>query len=80
MTTNLQFTGLIHSNQQSRITHPSVDVEYCTFSFKSTGGVMRDPFYLFDISAVTEFLRDTSKISAFEPKILPLLPFFSFFR
>jgi hypothetical protein len=53
--------------------------EYCTFSFKSTGGVTRDPFYLFDISAAAEFLRDTSKISAFEPKILPFLPFFLFF-
>jgi hypothetical protein len=49
--------------------------EYWTISFKSTGGVMRDPFYLFDISAAAEFLLDTSKISAFEPKILPFLPF-----
>jgi hypothetical protein len=39
--------------------------QYCTFSFKSTGGVMRDPFYLFDILAAAEFLRDTSKISSF---------------
>jgi hypothetical protein len=34
---------------------------------------MRDPFY---ISAAAEFLRDTPKISAFEPKFLSLLPFF----
>jgi hypothetical protein len=38
---------------------------YCTFSFKSTGGVTRDPFYLFDISAAAEFLHDTPKISSF---------------
>jgi hypothetical protein len=31
---------------------------------------MRDQFYLFDISAAAEFLRDTSKISAFEPKFV----------
>jgi hypothetical protein len=37
---------------------------------KSTGGVTRDPFYLFDISAAAKFLCDTLKISAFEPKIL----------
>jgi hypothetical protein len=48
---------------------------YCTFSFKSTGGVTRDPFYLFDISAAAEFLRDTPKISAFEPKISSFLHF-----
>jgi hypothetical protein len=46
---------------------------YWTISFKSTGGVTRDPFYLFDISATAEFLCDTSKISAFEPKILCFL-------
>jgi hypothetical protein len=50
--------------------------DYWTISFKSTGGVTRDPFYLFDISAAAEFLRDTSKISAFEPKILLFWPFF----
>jgi hypothetical protein len=36
---------------------------------------MRDPFYLFDISAVAEFLRDNPKISAFEPKISSFLHF-----
>jgi hypothetical protein len=36
---------------------------------------MRDPFYLFDISAGADFLRDTSKISAFEPEIFPFFPF-----
>jgi hypothetical protein len=41
--------------------------------------VTRDPFYLFDISAAADFLRDTLKISAFEPKNLPFLPFFFFF-
>jgi hypothetical protein len=34
--------------------------------------MMRDPFYLFNISAAADFLRDTLKISAFEPEILPL--------
>jgi hypothetical protein len=55
---------------------PHRETQYCTISFKSTGGVTRDPFYLFDISAAADFLRDTSKISAFEPEILPFLPFF----
>jgi hypothetical protein len=32
---------------------------YWTISFKSTGGVMCDRIYLFDISTVAEFLRDT---------------------
>jgi hypothetical protein len=45
------------------------------FFIQSTGGVTRDPFYLFDISAAAEFLRDTSKISAFEPKIFPFCRF-----
>jgi hypothetical protein len=40
---------------------------YCTFSFKSTGGVTRDTFYLFNISAAGEFLRSTSKFSTFKP-------------
>jgi hypothetical protein len=39
---------------------------------------MRDPFYLFDISAAAEFLCDTSKISAFEPKFLSFLGGFFF--
>jgi hypothetical protein len=39
---------------------------YYTFPIKSTGGVTRNLFYLFDISAAAEFLRDTSKFSAFE--------------
>jgi hypothetical protein len=47
-------------------------------SFKSTGGVTRDPFYLFDISAAAEFSRDTSKISAFELKFSSFLLFFFF--
>jgi hypothetical protein len=38
---------------------------YCTFPFKSTGGVMRDPFYLFDMSAAAEFSCDTTKFLAF---------------
>jgi hypothetical protein len=50
-------------------------LRYCTFSFKSTGGVTRDLFYLFDILAAAEFLRDTSKISTFEPKISSFLHF-----
>jgi hypothetical protein len=54
------------------------DSGYCTISFKLTGGVTRDPFYLFDISAAADFLRDTSKISAFEPEIFPFFPFFFF--
>jgi hypothetical protein len=45
---------------------------YCTFSFKSTGGVTRDPFYLFDNSAAAEFLRDTSKISTLKEKLMTL--------
>jgi hypothetical protein len=53
---------------------------YCTISFKSTGGVTRDAFYLFDISAAAESLRDTSKISAFEPEFLSFLPFIIIFR
>jgi hypothetical protein len=48
---------------------------YCTFSFKSTGGVMHDPFYLFDISAAAKFFHDTFKILAFEPKISSFLHF-----
>jgi hypothetical protein len=52
-----------------------VPLKYCTFSFKSTGGVTRDPFYLFDISAAAEFLCDTFKISAFELKISSFLHF-----
>jgi hypothetical protein len=36
---------------------------------------MRNPFYLFDISAAADFLCDTSKFSAFEPKFV----FFAFF-
>jgi hypothetical protein len=36
---------------------------------------MRDPFYLFEISAAAEFLRDTSKISTFQAKISSFLPF-----
>jgi hypothetical protein len=52
---------------------------YCTFSFKSTGGVMHDPFYLFNISAAAEFLCDTSKISAFEPKISSFFTLFGQF-
>jgi hypothetical protein len=59
--------------------HKRVGPDYWTISFKSTWGVTRDPFYLFDISATAEFLRDTSKISAFESKFLSFLPFF-FFR
>jgi hypothetical protein len=35
---------------------------YCTISFKSTWGVMHDPFYLFDIPVGAKILRDTSKI------------------
>jgi hypothetical protein len=53
--------------------------KYWTISFKSTGGVTRDPFYLFDILAAAEFLRDTSKISAFEPQISPFSLLFFFF-
>jgi hypothetical protein len=49
--------------------------DYCTFTFKSTGGVMCDSFYLFDISATAEFVRDTSEISTFEPKISSFLHF-----
>jgi hypothetical protein len=30
---------------------------------------MRDPFYLFDISAAAEFLRDTSKIGQSESAV-----------
>jgi hypothetical protein len=45
------------------------------YFFKSTGGVTRDPFYLFNISAVAEFLSETPKISAFEPKISSFLHF-----
>jgi hypothetical protein len=45
------------------------------FSFKSTGGVTRDSFYLFDISAAAEILRDTPRNSTFELKILPFLQF-----
>jgi hypothetical protein len=41
---------------------------YWTISIKSTGVVMCDPFYLFDISAAVKFLRDTSKMSTFQPK------------
>jgi hypothetical protein len=41
---------------------------------------MRDPFYLFDISAAAEFLRDTSKISAFEPFFLSFFILFFYFR
>jgi hypothetical protein len=41
-------------------------------------GVMHDQFYLFNILAATEFLRDASKISAFEPKFLSFLPFILF--
>jgi hypothetical protein len=37
---------------------------------------MRDPCYLFDISAATEILRDTPENSAFEPTILSFLPLF----
>jgi hypothetical protein len=44
-------------------------------NIKSTGGVMRDPFYPFDILAAAEFLRDTSKISTFEPKLSSFLHF-----
>jgi hypothetical protein len=54
-------------------------VQYCTFSFKSTGGVTRDSFYLFDISAPAEFLCDTSKLSTFEPKILSFFALFGQF-
>jgi hypothetical protein len=38
--------------------------------------MMRDPFYLFDISAAAEFLCDTSKISAFELKFFVFFAFF----
>jgi hypothetical protein len=44
-------------------------VEYWGFSFKSTGGVTRDPIYEFDISTAAEFSRDTPKISTFSQKI-----------
>jgi hypothetical protein len=52
--------------------------KYWTISFKSTWGVMHNPFYLFDILAAAKFLHDTSKISAFELKFLSFLPFFFF--
>jgi hypothetical protein len=42
--------------------------EYWTILIQSTGVVVRDPFYLFEISAATKFVCDTSKISTFEPK------------
>ncbi|KAJ6484820.1 hypothetical protein C8R45DRAFT_931258 [Mycena sanguinolenta] len=35
------------------------DLEYCIFTFKSTWGVTRDPFYLFDISVQGLAERDT---------------------
>jgi hypothetical protein len=67
-------------NRRANTRDPSVIVtaKYCTISFKSTGGVTRDPFYLFDISAAAKSLRDTLKISAFEPEFLSFLPFFFF--
>jgi hypothetical protein len=40
---------------------------------------MRDPFYLFDILAATEILRDTPENSAFKLEIWSFLPFFFFF-
>jgi hypothetical protein len=50
----------LHSSWKSTaISSPT----YWGFSFKSTGGVTRDPIYRFDISTAAEFSRDTSKIS-----------------
>jgi hypothetical protein len=46
----------------------SMPFMYCTFSFKSTGGVMRDPFDLFDISKHPATQRDRPKNSTFALK------------
>jgi hypothetical protein len=43
------------------------------FSFKSTGGVMRDPFLKFNISTPAKIWWDTPKISTFPTKILAFL-------
>jgi hypothetical protein len=43
------------------------------FSFKSTGGVTRDQFGLFDNSTTAKFWRDTAKISTFLNEIFSFL-------
>jgi hypothetical protein len=68
-----------HANSCSMYSVQHHHLKYWTISFKLRWGVMRDPFYLSDISAAAEFLRDTLKISAFELKFLSFLPFFFFF-
>jgi hypothetical protein len=53
---------------------------YWGFSFKSTGGVMRDPIYLFDISTAAKFLRDTFKNFDILTKNFAFLQFSSSFQ
>jgi hypothetical protein len=45
-------------------------IAYWGFSFKSTGGVTRDPIYQFDISTAAEFSRDTPQNFDIFTKIL----------
>jgi hypothetical protein len=51
----------------------SLSLVYWGFSFKSTGGVTRDPFFKFDISTPAKIWRDTPEISAFPTKISAFL-------
>jgi hypothetical protein len=55
-----------------------VNSNYWGFSFKSTGGVMRDSVYQFDISTAAEFSHDTPKNFDILMKIF--IFFFAFFR
>ncbi|KAF8149203.1 hypothetical protein K438DRAFT_1779397 [Mycena galopus ATCC 62051] len=50
---------LAHSLKLKRRLNIHKALQYWIISFKSTGGVTRDRFYLFDISTAAEILRDT---------------------
>jgi hypothetical protein len=53
--------------------------EYCTISFKSTRGVTRDMFYLFDISVETLVAHDTPQNFDILTQNFVFLAFFGIF-
>jgi hypothetical protein len=51
------------------LTRETITAIYCSISFKSTLGVMRDPKNHFDISTTAKIWRDTSEIFDIGTKI-----------
>jgi hypothetical protein len=55
------------------------NLKYRTISMKSTGGVTRDPIYLFDISTLAKVLRDYPKIFNIQTSKFPEINLFGHF-